>query len=61
MQMPGVTGVGIGLCGEEECIRIYLARPSPETEEAISNRVDGYRVDFEVTGPFRARAPVDPG
>lgn len=61
MELPGVTGVGIGLCDGEECIRIFLARPSPEAERAIPDRVDGYEVDLEVTGGFRSRTPPDTG
>lgn len=61
MELPGVVGVGIGLCDDEECIRVFLARPSPEAEEAIPDRVDGYRVDLEVTGAFRPRTPPDTG
>lgn len=59
MQLPEVVGAGIGLCDGEPCIRIFLRRPSPETERAIGERVDGYRIDFEVTGDFTPRSPAD--
>jgi hypothetical protein len=61
MALPGVVGVGIGLCGDEECIRVLLARPSPEAEDAIPDRVGGYPVDLEVTGAIRPRTPPDTG
>lgn len=61
MELPGVVGVGIGLCDDEACIRVFLARPSPEAERAIPDRVDGYPVDLEVTGSFRPRTPPDSG
>lgn len=61
MELPGVVGVGIGLCDDEECIRVFLARPSPEARRAIPDRVDGYPVDLEVTGGFRPRTPPDTG
>ncbi len=61
MRLPAVTGVGIGLCDGEECIRIFLARPCPEVREAIPDRVDGYRVDVEVTGTIGVRTLPDSG
>lgn len=59
MGLPGVVGVGIGRCEEEDCIRVLLSRPSPEAEEAIPERVEGYLVELEVTGPVRPRTPPD--
>jgi len=61
MDLPGVVGTGIGLCETEEgadepnepCIRVFLSAPSPEAEEAIPRRIEGYRVDLVVTGRFR--------
>ncbi len=61
MALPGVTGVGIGLCGDEPCIRVFLAGPSRELGKEIPNRVDGYRVERVVTGTFDARSSRDPG
>ena len=55
MALPGVVGTGIGLCDEEPCIRVFLSRPSPEAEEAIPSRLEGYPVDLEVTGEVRPR------
>ena len=59
MQLPGVVGTGIGRCEGEPCIRIFLSRPSPETEAAIGDRVEGHRIEFEVTGRFTPRPPPD--
>jgi hypothetical protein len=59
MQLAGVVGTGIGLCNGEPCIRIFLSRPSPETEAAIGERVEGHRIDFVVTGDFTPRPPPD--
>lgn len=57
MELPGVVGTGIGLCEDEEpCIRVFLQAPSPEAEAAIPERVEGYRVELVVTGPFRPRS-----
>ena len=55
MALPGVVGTGIGLCDGEPCIRVFLSRPSPETEEAIPSRVEGYPVDVRVTGEIEPR------
>jgi hypothetical protein len=69
MELPGVVGTGIGLCDRKEgadpprepCIRVFLSEPSPQAEEAIPDRVEGYRVELVVTGPFRPRPGPDPG
>lgn len=55
MALPEVTGVGIGLCDQEECIRVFLAAPSPQADRAIPDRVEGYRVDVQVGGEVRPR------
>ena len=60
MTLPGVVGVGIGLCEGEPCIRVLLSRASPEAEEAIPERLDGYPVQLEVTGGFEPRVPGNP-
>lgn len=65
MELPGVVGTGIGLCQVEDdpdgpgepCIRVFLARPSPEAEAAIPVEVEGYQVELVVTGEFRPRSP----
>lgn len=61
MRLPGVVGVGLARCDEEDCIRVMLSRPSPEAEEAIPERIEGYRIDLVVTGPVRPREPPDTG
>jgi hypothetical protein len=63
MTIPGVVGTGIGLCEEEPCIRIFLSRASPEAEESIPERIEGFRVERVVTGEFRPRSDSirDPG
>lgn len=61
MVIPEVTGVGIGLCDQEECIRVFLSAPSPPAERAIPDRVEGYRVDVQVGGAVRPRRTPGPG
>lgn len=55
MEIPGVMGTGIGLCDDRPCIKVFVARRTPEIEEKIPERVEGYRIRIEVTGEFRAQ------
>lgn len=55
MALPGVVGTALGLCDGEPCIRVFLANASDAVRKAIPLRLDGYRVNAEVTGPMRAR------
>lgn len=55
MALPGVVGMAIGLCDGAACIRVFLADSSAETRRKIPARLEGYPVEVEVTGPFRAR------
>ena len=61
MALPGVMGVGIGLCDGDECLRVFVTRASQEVREAIPERVGGYRVELEVTGTVRPRGRPDTG
>jgi len=54
MSIPGVVGTGIGKCDGVPCIKVFLGQETPELQEAIPDSVGGYRVEVEVTGPFRA-------
>ncbi len=57
MAIPGVVGTGIGECDGEPCIVVYVAKESEEIRDAIPEKVDGYLVRREVTGPFRTQEP----
>lgn len=54
MARPEVTGVGIGRCGEDPCIVIYVLRRFDAAEPALPDSVDGHPVRLEVTGGFEA-------
>jgi hypothetical protein len=54
MSIPGVVGVGQGLCDNTPCIKIYIIRSTPELDRKIPAVLDGYRVSTEVTGSIRA-------
>jgi hypothetical protein len=55
MKIPNVVGVYVGLFkdGKTPCLKVMLARKSPETERAIPRSLEGYPVVTEVTGKIR--------
>ena len=53
MSLPGVVGTAIGLCDGVPCIRVFLADSTTPSRHQIPNRLDGYIVRVEVTGPVR--------
>ena len=57
MELPWVLGTGLALCDGKPCIRVFLARESPEARAAIPEEVEGYPVELVVTGPFEPRGP----
>ena len=54
MAIPGVVGTGIGRCDAGPCIKVFASRPADQLDPPIPEEVDGYPVQVEVTGPFRA-------
>ncbi len=57
LSLPGVVGTAIGECDGQPCIRILVARRTPELEESIPRVADGYPVDIHESGPIRALDP----
>lgn len=57
MALPGVVGTAIGRCDETLCIRVFLAGSDAGERERIPERLEGYPVRVEVTGPFGPREP----
>jgi hypothetical protein len=53
MSLPGVVGTAIGLCDGVPCIRVFLSDSSAVSRRQIPNRLDGYPVRVDVTGPVR--------
>ena len=53
MSLPGVVGTAIGLCDGVACIRVLLSDSSAVSRRKIPNRIDGYPVRVDVTGPLR--------
>lgn len=59
MQMPNVTGVGIGEKGGKEVIKVFVTHKVPESslkrEEIIPKALEGYEVDVEESGTVTAQ------
>ena len=55
MALPGVVGTAIGLCDGERCIKVMMSDDNAATRRRIPERIEGYRVTVEVTGPIRPR------
>jgi Raf kinase inhibitor-like YbhB/YbcL family protein len=55
LALPGVVGVGVGLCGGAPCIVVMAAAASPELSRRLPKTLDGHPVELRVTGAFSAR------
>jgi hypothetical protein len=55
MAIPGVTGVGVGECEGEPCLKVLVTARTPELEQAIPSALDGFRVEIEETGDIQAQ------
>ena len=56
MSLPSVVGTAIGLCDGVPCIRVLVSDSSAASRRKIPNRLDGYLVRVDATGPLRARS-----
>lgn len=58
MALPGVVGVYVGLHedGRTPCLKVMLARQTPENRHAIPRQLEGYPVVTEVSGRIRPLA-----
>jgi hypothetical protein len=54
MTLPDVVGVGVGECAGIPCIKVFAARPSTALQEQLPDSLEGYLVEIEVTGEFKA-------
>lgn len=55
MEIDGVEGTGIGLCGDAPCIKIFVSRPPDEFEDVLPDSVEGHPVRLEPTERFEPR------
>ena len=55
LAIPGVVGVYVGLLedGRTSCLKVMLARKTPEAGRDIPKTLEGYSVVTEVTGEIR--------
>lgn len=59
LAIPGAVGVYVGVLadGKSPCLRVMLARRTPEAERDIPHEIEGYPVVAEVTGEVRPLRP----
>ena len=59
MQLPNVTGIGIGEKGDKEVIKVFVTYKVPEStlrkNEIIPKGLDGYETDVEEIGIVTAQ------
>jgi hypothetical protein len=55
MELVGVVGTAVALCGDEPCIKVYVVDAAAGSLDAIPDTYQGFKVDVEVTGEIRAR------
>lgn len=60
MQLPNVTGIGIGKKGRKDVIKVFVTHKMPESAlqsyEIIPKALEGYETDVEETGVVTAQA-----
>ncbi len=54
MSIPGVVGIGQGLCNGKPCIKVLVIEKTPELAQKIPDIIEGYQVVIEETGEIRA-------
>src|SRR5438046_4572698 len=59
LELPAVVGVYVGVLadGKTPCLKVMLARPTPETERKIPRESEGYPVVTEISGEIRPLRP----
>lgn len=59
LELPAVVGVYVGVLadGKTPCLKVMLARPTPETERRIPREIEGYSVITEISGEIRPLRP----
>jgi hypothetical protein len=59
LAIPGVVGIYVAVLedGKTPCLKVMLARKTPETDRDIPKSIEGYPVVSEVTGEIRPLTP----
>ena len=47
---PGVTGVGLGVCDGNPCLKVYVVRSDAEVIAEVAETFEGYPVVVEISG-----------
>ena len=54
MSVPGVVGMGQGLCGGKPCIKVFVIKKTPDLDQRIPETLGGHPVVVEETGKVKA-------
>jgi len=54
MSLPGVVGTAQSLCAGKPCIKVYVAKKTPELVKQIPSTLKGYVVEIQETGEIQA-------
>ncbi len=54
MALPGVVGTALGLCADKPCIQVFVVEATEELLKQIPDEIQGYQVDVQQTGEFKA-------
>lgn len=54
MSKPGVVGMGQSLCDGQPCIKVFVAKETPELKREIPETLEGYPVVIKESGKFQA-------
>src|SRR5437899_6287106 len=59
LELPDVVGVYVGVLADSKtpCLKVMLARPTPETERKLPREIEGYPVVTEISGEIRPLHP----
>ena len=59
LELPDVVGVYVGVLadGKMPCLKVMLARPTPETERKLPREIEGYPMVTEISGEIRPLRP----
>jgi len=59
LELADVVGVYVGVLadGKTPCLKVMLARPTPETERKLPREIEGYPVVTEISGEIRPLRP----
>jgi hypothetical protein len=52
MSIQNVVGIAQGLCNNKPCIKVFVDKRMPESEQTIPEIIEGFRVDIVQSGIF---------